>query len=135
MIYNSDKMLPYWDPRADYSGVEFYIHEVNAKGRIRSSEIPSASLPMTGFLYLSGGEALVEINGQSYLCAPGHLLLIPDNTPFAFLFHRRPPLNQRDQQIREMSDDSGAEARDGMGPECLGDRFAEAERIEHGGMC
>ena len=41
---------------------------------------------MTGFLYLSGGEALVEINGQSYLCAPGHLLLIPENTPFAFLY-------------------------------------------------
>lgn len=86
MKYNSEKMLPYWDPRADYSGVEFYIREVNAKGRIRSSEIPSASLPMTGFLYLSGGEALVEINGQSYLCAPGHLLLIPENTPFAFLY-------------------------------------------------
>lgn len=61
---------------------------MDTTGFSKAAEVPLASVPMVGFLYLADGEVLVEIEGQSFLCGPGHLLLIPERTPFAIPFYR-----------------------------------------------
>lgn len=80
--------LPYWHPDADYSNCTFFIREMDTRGRVRASRIPMASLPTIGFIFLSDGEALVEAGGQSYVLSAGHLLLIPQNLPFAVHFYQ-----------------------------------------------
>lgn len=77
-----ETQLPYWHPGADYSGTDFFIRKLRARDRSESSRIPFASIPQTSFLFLSGGELLAEIDGTPYLCAAGHLLLIPEGMPF-----------------------------------------------------
>ena len=42
---------------------------------------------MVGFIYLTSGEILVEVDGRTFLCGPGHLMLIPENRPFAILHY------------------------------------------------
>lgn len=82
------KKIPYWQEGADYSDCPFYIRRMDTTGFSRAAEIPLASLPMVGFVYLTEGEVLAEIEGQSYLCGPGHLLLIPEGIPFSIPYYR-----------------------------------------------
>lgn len=39
-----------------------------------------------GFMYLSAGEVLVEVEGVQYLCIAGHLLLIPPQKSFSIRY-------------------------------------------------
>lgn len=57
--------IPYWQEGADYSDCPFYIRRMDTTGFSRAAEIPLASLPMVGFVYLTEGEVLAEIEGQS----------------------------------------------------------------------
>lgn len=75
-----------WNKDADYSQLSFFIRRMDTKGRITVPERPSVELPMVGFMYLSAGEVLVEADGIQYLCAAGHLLLIPSHRPFSIRF-------------------------------------------------
>ena len=81
------KDLPYWDRNADYSGIPFFIRKMDTSGYVKASEIPAASLPLVGFLYLTDGELLAEVEGESFLCGPGHLLLIPQGLPFSIRYY------------------------------------------------
>lgn len=72
---------PHWSKDADYSRVPFFIRRMNTRGRITVAEVPSASLPLVGFLYLTEGEVLAEVDGIQFLCESGHLLLIPEGRP------------------------------------------------------
>ena len=79
---------PHWSKEADYSRVPFFIRRMNTRGRITVAEVPSASLPLVGFLYLTEGEVLAEVDGIQFLCESGHLLLIPEGHPLGVLVRR-----------------------------------------------
>ncbi len=79
--------LPYWHPEADYSKCPFFIRRMNTRGFVKAAEVPRASVPLVGFIYLATGEVLVEAEDRSFLCGAGHLLLVPENRPFAILHY------------------------------------------------
>lgn len=79
--------LPHWSPDADFSGVPFVIRRMNTSGFIKPDHVPQAVLPAIGFIYLTGGELLAEVDSRPYLCTAGHLLLIPERRPFAVLHY------------------------------------------------
>ena len=47
-----------------------------------------ARLPLTGFIYITSGEVLADVEGTPYLCQPGQILLIPQHCPFAIRYYR-----------------------------------------------
>ncbi|MCR5841402.1 MAG: AraC family transcriptional regulator [Bacteroidales bacterium] len=79
--------LPHWHPDADFANVSFFIRRMNTSGFIKPDKVPRAVLPGLCFIYLTGGEILVEVDSRPYLCSAGHLLLIPDKLPFAVLHY------------------------------------------------
>lgn len=81
-------VVPYWLPEADFSDTDFFIRRMDTSGHVRAAQVPTGSVPLTGFLYMTGGEALVEAEGDSYLCYPGQLLLIPENMSFAIRYYQ-----------------------------------------------
>ena len=68
---------------AGLSSVGFFIRKMDERDSAGTSDIPVTSLPLMAFMYLSDGEVLCDVNGVPYLCGAGHLLLIPEETPFA----------------------------------------------------
>jgi AraC-like DNA-binding protein len=61
---------------------------MDTSGYIRPSEAPEARLPLIGFIYVTGGEALVEADGKPFLCQAGQILLIPQQYPFSIRYYR-----------------------------------------------
>ena len=78
----------HWNPDADFSGTQFFIRRMDTSGYIKPSEVPVAQLPLIGFIYITSGEVLVDIEGTPFLCQPGQILLIPKSTPFAIRYYR-----------------------------------------------
>lgn len=78
---------PHWKPDLDYSSSRFYIRRINTDNTSRTNEIPVAKLPLIGFIYVTKGEVLVESDGSSYLCQPGHILIVPAQCPFAIRYY------------------------------------------------
>ena len=86
-----DTMIPpkaHWDPDADFSRTSFFIRRMDTSGYIKPSEAPAATLPLIGFIYVSSGEVLVDVDGTLFLCQPGQLLLIPQKAPFSVRYYR-----------------------------------------------
>lgn len=82
------RLVPYWLPEADFSDTDFFIQRMDTSGHVRAAQVPTGRVPLTGFLYLTGGEVLVEAEGDSSLCYPGQLLLIPENMSFAIRYYQ-----------------------------------------------
>ena len=78
----------HWSPEADFSSTSFFIRRMDTTGYIKPSEAPQARIPLIGFIYVASGEVLAEVEGSSFLCLPGHLLLIPQHNPFAIRYYR-----------------------------------------------
>lgn len=78
----------HWDPKADFSHTPFIIRRMDTSGYIRPSEAPAARLPLIGFIYIASGEVLVEVDGTSFLCQPGQILLIPHQSTFVIRYYR-----------------------------------------------
>ena len=78
----------HWNPEKDFTSVQFLIRRMDTSGNLRASEIPEAKLPLIGFIYVASGEVLVEVGDIPFLCQPGQLLLIPQNSPFAIKYFR-----------------------------------------------
>ncbi len=57
-------------------------------GFIKPAEAPIAQLALVGFIYVTSGEVLVDVDGTPFLCQPGQLLLIPQSHPFAIRYYR-----------------------------------------------
>ena len=57
-------------------------------GYVKPADVPAAQLPLVGFIYVTSGEVLVDVDGSPFLCQPGHLLLIPQQHPFAISYYR-----------------------------------------------
>lgn len=79
--------LPHWHPDADYTDCPFFIRKMDTRGQVKAAQVPQASLPVIGFLFLLEGEALVEAGGNSFVLSAGHLLLIPPDYPFSIHFY------------------------------------------------
>lgn len=80
-------MLPHWNREADFSGIPFFIRRMDTSGYIKASEAPSARLPLIGFIYVTSGEVLVDVDETPFLCQAGHILLIPQQTTFAIRYY------------------------------------------------
>lgn len=65
----------------------FIIWRIDTRGQVSVPEIPSESLPLVGFLYLTQGEVLVETEGQQYLCSSGHCLMIPESRAISIRYY------------------------------------------------
>ena len=78
----------HWSPDADFSACSFFIRRMDTVGYFKPAEAPVAQLPLVGFIYVASGEVLVEIDGTSFLCQPGQILLIPQQHPFAIRYYR-----------------------------------------------
>ena len=61
---------------------------MDTTGYIKPAGAPVARLPLTGFIYITSGEVLADIEGTPYLCQPGQILLIPQHCPFAIRYYR-----------------------------------------------
>ena len=78
----------HWAPEADFSDMPFFIRRMDTSGYFKPSEAPAARLPLIGFIFVSAGEVLVDADGTPYLCQPGQLLLIPQQSPFAIRYYQ-----------------------------------------------
>lgn len=47
-----------------------------------------AQIPLIGFIYVTSGEVLVDVDGSPFLCQPGQILLIPQKQPFTIRYYR-----------------------------------------------
>ena len=81
-------MIAHWDPEADFSRTPFFIRRMDTSGYIKSPEVPVARLPLIGLIYVTSGEVLVDVDGTPFLCQPGQILLVPQQTPFAIRYYR-----------------------------------------------
>ncbi len=79
---------PHWSPDADYSSCPFFIRRMDTVGFFKPAEAPVAHLPLVGFVFITSGDVLVDVDGTSYLCQTGQLLLIPPQHPFAIRYYR-----------------------------------------------
>ncbi len=77
---------PHWNSAIDYSKCRFYIRRMDTSKGAGTYEIPVAGLPLFGFIYVVRGEVLVEADGSSFLCQPGHVLVIPVRYPFSIRY-------------------------------------------------
>jgi len=75
----------YLDKRTDLSGVQFFVKKLSTVGFVKVPSVPEVRLPLVGFVYLTGGEMLVEIDKKPYMCTAGQLLLIPEKVPYSIL--------------------------------------------------
>ena len=78
---------PHWKPDIDFSSCRFYIRRLDTSHQVRAAQVPAVRLPLTGFIYVTSGEVLVEADGNPYLCQPGHVLIIPAQCPFAVSYY------------------------------------------------
>ena len=62
------KFKPYWEDGSDWSRKTFFIQRLEMKSPLKATEIPLSSLPLCGFLFLTEGEVLVDIDGVSCMC-------------------------------------------------------------------
>ena len=80
---------PYWSPKHDMSGFLFNIRKLDREGFFDVSDVPETVLPFFSFVFLEGGEVLLEIDGKTYLCQRNQLLMVPRNVPFRVLHFNR----------------------------------------------
>lgn len=78
----------HWNPKADYSHTPFFIRRMDTSGYVKPADAPEARLPLIGFIYVTSGEVLVEVDGAPFFCQPGQILLIPQQSPFTIRFYR-----------------------------------------------
>ncbi|MBO4536057.1 MAG: AraC family transcriptional regulator [Bacteroidales bacterium] len=82
------KIEPYWSPKRDMSDFRFSMRKEKREGYFDVSEVPEAILPFFSFIYLVEGEVLLEIEGQTWLCQSGQILMVPRNVPFKVLYFK-----------------------------------------------
>lgn len=78
----------HWHNHADFSHTPFIIRKMDTSGFIKPAEVPVARLPLIGFIFLTSGEALVDVDGLPFLCQPGQILLIPAQAAFSIRYYR-----------------------------------------------
>ncbi len=72
----------------DFSSIPFFIRRMDTTSYVRPLEVPEAHIPLIGFIYVASGEVLIEVDSMPFLCHPGQILLIPQQSPFAIRFYQ-----------------------------------------------
>lgn len=80
---------PHWNSDIDFSTCRFYIRRMDTTSKPRTDEVPLARLPLIGFIFVTSGEVLVDADDRSYLCQPGHVLIIPAQCPFSIRYYNQ----------------------------------------------
>lgn len=57
----------HWSPDADFSACSFFIRRMDTVGFIKPAEAPVARLPLVGFIYVTSGEVLLDVDGTRHL--------------------------------------------------------------------
>lgn len=78
----------HWNPKADFSHTPFFIRRMDTSAYVKPAEAPEARLPLIGFIYVTSGEVLVDVEGAPFLCQAGQILLIPQHSLFVIRFFR-----------------------------------------------
>ena len=78
---------PHFDSHIDLTKCRFYIRRLGKVRNTGTDEVPEARLPLIGFIYVTLGEVLVETDGNTFLCQPGHVLIIPSECPFTIRYY------------------------------------------------
>lgn len=65
-----------------------YIRRMDTEGRVHAPLIPPVSLPMYGFMFLTGGQVFLEAGGRPVLVHSGEFLLIPPGIPFSVKYYQ-----------------------------------------------
>jgi len=78
---------PHWKSDIDLAASRFYIRRMGQTRHTGAGEVPVARLPLIGFIYVTQGEVLVQIEGNPYLCQTGHVLIIPAGCPFSIRYY------------------------------------------------
>lgn len=73
---------------ADFSSIPFFIRRMDTTSYVRPLEVPEAHIPLIGFIYVASGEVLIEVDSMPFLCQPGQVLLIPQQSHFAIRFYQ-----------------------------------------------
>lgn len=82
------RIEPYWHTAEDLDNFLFSIKKVERSGYTDFSDVPQTRLSFYTFTYLTEGEILLEIEGKTYLCQAGQVLLIPQKSPFRVLYFK-----------------------------------------------
>jgi AraC-like DNA-binding protein len=72
----------------DFSSIPFFIRRMDTTSYVRPLEVPEAHIPLIGFIYVASGEVLIEVDSMPFLCQPGQVLLIPQQSHFAIRFYQ-----------------------------------------------
>lgn len=72
----------------DFSSIPFFIRRMDTTSYVRPLEVPEAHIPLIGFIYVASGEVLIEVDSMPFLCQPGQILLIPQQSHFAIRFYQ-----------------------------------------------
>ena len=72
----------------DFSSIPFFIRRMDTTSYVRPLEVPEAHIPLIGFIYVASGEVLIEVDSMPFLCQPGQILLIPQQSNFAIRFYQ-----------------------------------------------
>lgn len=72
----------------DFSSIPFFIRRMDTSSQVKPVEVPEARIPLIGFIYVASGEVLIEVDSMPFLCQPGQILLIPQQSPFAIRFYQ-----------------------------------------------
>lgn len=83
-----DRFEPYWNAAESLNNFVFSIKQVERTGYTDFSDVPQTKLPFYAFTYLTEGEVLLEVEGKTYLCQPGQLVIIPQKIPFRVLYFK-----------------------------------------------
>ena len=72
----------------DFSSIPFFIRRMDTTSYVKPVEVPEAHIPLIGFIYVASGEVLIEVDSMPFLCQPGQVLLIPQQSHFAIRFYQ-----------------------------------------------
>lgn len=81
------KIGAYWRSGADLT-MPFFIRRMDTVGRKDAPPIPLTALPMFGFMFLSSGQVLLDMDGVPLLLGSGQMLLIPPGKAFAVKYYQ-----------------------------------------------
>ena len=71
----------------DFSNTSFFIKKMDTSGYVEPAEATMTRLPLIGFVYVTAGEVLMDVDGKPFLCQPGQILLIPQQCPYIVRYY------------------------------------------------
>ena len=83
-----DKTITYGNQEIDILRNGFFIRRMSSSPNCDSGNAPKEGLPFFGFVFVSNGEVLIETAENTYICMPGHAVIIPSQTSFIVRYYQ-----------------------------------------------